>query len=114
MALADQQCIPCRGGTPPLTREEIAPLHTQVPDWEVVADHHLSRTFKLRDFAAAVALVDAIAVVAEEQGHHPDLHLSWGKVGVEMWTHKIDGLTSSDFFMAAKIDRLFEARPGGW
>lgn len=108
MALADQQCVPCKGGTPPLTREEIAPLRTQVPDWEVVDDHHLTRNYRLKDFAEAIQLVNRIAEVAEAQGHHPDLRVAWGKVGVDLWTHKIDGLTSSDFIMAAKIDRLYE------
>ena len=107
--LADQQCVPCRGGVPPLGREQIAPLLVQLePGWEAVRDHHLRRTYKLKDFKSALAFADRIGATAEEQGHHPDLQLSWGKVVVEIWTHKIDGLTESDFVFAAKCDRLFQ------
>jgi 4a-hydroxytetrahydrobiopterin dehydratase len=86
--LADQQCVPCRGGVPPLGAERIEELLREIePGWELV------RT----------------GAMAEEQGHHPDLQLAWGKVVVEIWTHKIDGLTESDFIFAAKCDRLFAA-----
>jgi 4a-hydroxytetrahydrobiopterin dehydratase len=110
MALADQQCVPCRGGVPPLVAERIAELLRQLePGWESVRDHHLRKTYKLRDFKSALAFVDRIGAMASEQGHHPDLQLAWGKVVVEIWTHKIDGLTESDFIFAAKCDRLFAA-----
>jgi 4a-hydroxytetrahydrobiopterin dehydratase len=111
MALADQNCVPCKGGTPPLTGAEISPLLAQVDGWEV-REGHLQKAFKLKNFVEAVDFVNAISLVAEEEGHHPDLHVSWGRVGVELWTHKIDGLTESDFVMAAKIDRVHEARAG--
>ena len=110
MALADQQCVPCRGGVPPLGTERIAELLRQFePGWESVRDHHLRKTYKLKDFRSALAFIDRIGAMAEEQGHHPDLQLAWGKVVVEIWTHKIDGLTESDFIFAAKCDRLFAA-----
>ncbi|MGD8375870.1 MAG: 4a-hydroxytetrahydrobiopterin dehydratase [Acidobacteriota bacterium] len=104
--LADRKCVPCRGGVPPLEPEEVARLHRSVPDWEVVENHHLRRTFATADFVTALRLVNRIGELAEEEWHHPDLHLAWGKVGVEIWTHKIDGLTESDFILAAKIDRI--------
>jgi 4a-hydroxytetrahydrobiopterin dehydratase len=106
VTLADQNCIPCRGGVPPLTPAQIAPLARQVPDWQVIENHHIRREFKFPDFKTALAFVDAIGAEAEAQGHHPDLELAWGRVGVTLYTHKIDGLAEADFVMAARIDRL--------
>ena len=104
-SLASKTCVPCRGGVPPLTAEERAPLLAQLEGWEVVAGHHLSKVYAFPDFVQALAFVNEVGAIAEENGHHPDLHLSWGKVGVEIWTHKIDGLTESDFILAAKCDQ---------
>jgi 4a-hydroxytetrahydrobiopterin dehydratase len=104
--LAEKTCIPCRGGVPPLTAHEIRPLQAQVTDWTVVNNHHLERQFKFPDFKTALNFVDRVGAVAEEQGHHPDISLAWGNVGITIWTHKIDGLTESDFILAAKIDQL--------
>lgn len=106
MDLADKQCVPCRGGVPPLESDAIAPLAAQVPDWQVVEDRKIRRDFKLPDFAAGLALVNGIGAEAEAQGHHPDLYLAWGVVTVEIWTHKVNGLTESDFILAARIDRI--------
>ena len=106
MSLAEKHCVPCRGGTPPLTGEALAAMKAQVPGWEVVEGHHLTRTFDFPDFRTALDFVNRIGATAEEEGHHPDIYLAWGKVGVKTWTHKIDGLTESDFILAAKIDRL--------
>lgn len=102
--LADRQCVPCTGGVPPLTAKEAAPLVAQLDGWSVVDDHHLEKQYKLRNFVEALDLVDRIGVIAEEQNHHPDIFLAWGKVGVKIWTHKINGLTESDFIFAAKCD----------
>ena len=110
--LADKTCVPCRGGVPPLTAGEIRPLHVHVPDWKVVNTHHLSREFRFVDFVTALKFVDRVGAMAEEQSHHPDIHLAWGKVRVEVWTHKIDGLTESDFIFAAKTDEIWEAIKG--
>jgi len=111
MGLAEKNCVPCRGGVPPLDADAIAGLLPQLePGWEAVDHHHLRRTYKLPDFAAALALVDKIGAMAEAQAHHPDLQLSWGKVVVEIWTHKIHGLTESDFVFAAKCDALAAGR----
>ena len=104
--LADRTCIPCQGGQPALGPNDIQPLSRQVPDWEVIADHHLSRNFAFADFASALAFVNRIGQVAEDEAHHPDVFLAWGKVGIELWTHAVDGLSESDFIVAAKIDRL--------
>jgi 4a-hydroxytetrahydrobiopterin dehydratase len=105
--LADQKCVACRGGTPPLTHEQIAPLLAQLRDWKVEADKKLIKSFKVENFVAAVDFVNRITPVAEAENHHPDLYVRWGEVRVYLWTHKIDGLTESDFYMAAKIDRAF-------
>lgn len=104
--LADKKCVPCRGGIPPLKGKELEQLHRNVPDWTVTNEHHLHREFRFPDFKQALYFVNRVGAVAEEQGHHPDILLAWGKAGITLWTHKIDGLTESDFIMAAKIDRL--------
>jgi len=104
--LAEKTCIPCRGGVPPLTANEIRPLQTQLKDWAVINNHHIERDFKFPDFKTALDFVNRIGSIAEEQGHHPDIYLGWGRVQVKVWTHKIDGLTESDFILAAKIDQV--------
>jgi 4a-hydroxytetrahydrobiopterin dehydratase len=106
MELAEKRCVPCRGGTPPLKREELAKLQPQVRGWQVIDDHHLSKAYKFPDFVTALAFVNRVGEVAEQEGHHPDIYLSWGKVEIRIWTHKINGLTESDFILAAKIDRV--------
>ena len=104
--LADKKCVPCRGGIPPLKGKELETLHQSVPHWTITNEHHIHREFRFPDFARALEFVNRVGALAEEQGHHPDILLAWGKAEVTMWTHKIDGLTESDFVMAAKIDRL--------
>ena len=106
MSLADQTCIPCRGGVPALKGAELDNLKAQLPEWEVVNEHHLHRIFRFPDFRTALDFVNRAGAIAEEQGHHPDLLLAWGRVEVTIFTHKVDGLTESDFVLAAKIDRL--------
>ncbi|MEZ4319143.1 MAG: 4a-hydroxytetrahydrobiopterin dehydratase [Myxococcota bacterium] len=103
-ALSSKHCVPCRGGVPPMTSEEIAGLLPQLDGWEVVDDHHLTKTYGFPDFASALAYVNRVGAVAEDEGHHPDLVLRWGSVRIDIWTHKIDGLTYSDFVLAAKCD----------
>jgi 4a-hydroxytetrahydrobiopterin dehydratase len=104
--LASKECVPCRGGVPPLTASEREPLLAQLSGWTVVDGHHLSKTYPFPDFVSALAFVNRVGEVAESNGHHPDVSLSWGKVRVDVWTHKIDGLTESDFVLAAKCDRV--------
>ena len=109
MSLADKQCVPCKGGVAPLKGEQLEQLEEQVKDWQVVDEHHLVKMYKFPDFQKALDFVNSVGVIAEEQGHHPDLYLAWGKVEVKIWTHKIDGLTESDFILAAKIDKLISS-----
>lgn len=104
--LAEKTCVPCRGGTPPLRGVELEELARQVPEWEVVDEHHLLREFRFKNFREALAFVNRVGELAEEQAHHPDISFGWGRVEVKVFTHKIDGLTESDFILAAKIDRL--------
>jgi 4a-hydroxytetrahydrobiopterin dehydratase len=104
--LADKKCVPCTGGVPALKGAALVTLHQQIPDWQIANEHDLHREFRFPDFKQALAFVNRVGEVAEQEGHHPDILLAWGKVGVTLWTHKVDGLTESDFIMAAKIDRL--------
>jgi 4a-hydroxytetrahydrobiopterin dehydratase len=104
--LASRECVPCRGGVPPLKGEEIKKLAAQVDGWEVVNEHHLRRTYEFKNFREAQAFVTRVGDLAEQQGHHPDICFGWGRAEITIWTHKIDGLTESDFILAAKIDQL--------
>ena len=105
--LAEKSCVPCRGGVPPLQGHELTRLHSQLAAWNVVAAHHLEREFGFPNFTRALDFTNQVGALAEDEGHHPDIYLAWGKVGIKIWTHKIDGLTESDFVLAAKIDRLY-------
>ena len=112
--LASRECVPCRGGVAPLTRDEIAPLMSQLDSgWSLVERDGprgpmllLSRRYRFADFAQAMRAANAIAELAEQQRHHPDLHVAWGSLGIEIWTHKIGGLTESDCIFAAKCDAV--------
>lgn len=105
--LAGRKCVPCRGGTPPLTVKEILPLSAQLDDWTVAERHHIKKTFHFKDFQSALDFVNQVGAIAEAEDHHPDICLAWGKVQITSWTHKIGGLSESDFILAAKIDRAF-------
>jgi len=105
--LAERQCVPCKGGVPPLAGRELDDLRARLGGgWRVVGGHHLEKEYRFKDFAQALAFTNRVGAMAEEQRHHPDVHLAWGRVRLEIWTHKIDGLTESDFVFAAKADRL--------
>src|SRR5258707_15289561 len=107
--LADRTCIPCRGGVPPLKGKDLSDVYHLLTDptqWSIVNEHHIVRAYKFSDFKSALAFVNKVGAIAEEQGHHPDILLGWGKVEITTWTHAVDGLTDSDFILAAKIDRL--------
>ncbi|HKN82542.1 MAG TPA: 4a-hydroxytetrahydrobiopterin dehydratase [Pyrinomonadaceae bacterium] len=104
--LSLKECVPCRGGVPPMQGEEIRKLLTELDGWEVVSEHHLKKHYKFGDFREALAFVNRVGELAEEQGHHPDICFGWGQAEISIWTHKIDGLTESDFILAAKIDQL--------
>lgn len=105
--LAAEECKPCKGGVPPLAGDELDRLHGELGSgWEVKDGHHLTKTFSFDDFQGALAFTNRVGELAEAQGHHPDIYLTWGKVRLDIWTHKIDGLTRSDFVLAAKVEEL--------
>jgi len=104
--LSEKHCIPCKGGVPPLKGEELLLLYRQLENgWQIVNEHQLEKEFTFKNFRDALAFVNRIGEIAEAEGHHPDLFLAWGKVKITTWTHKIDGLTESDFILAAKCDK---------
>jgi len=103
---AEKACIPCKGGIPPLKGTELGALHKRLGgEWDLVDEHHLEKVYSFDDFRTALDFVNAVGEIAEDQNHHPDMELGWGRVKVLIWTHKIDGLTESDFYFAAKCDR---------
>ncbi len=105
--LSQMQCVPCRGGVPPLEGDELARLEGELGGgWRVVDGHHLEKEFTYPDFANALQFVNRVGAMADEQDHHPDIHLGWGRARIQIWTHKIDGLTESDFVFAARCDAL--------
>lgn len=107
--LVEKQCVPCKGGVAPLKGPELEKYTSQLDSaWRVVNSHHLSREYTFKDFREALNFTNRVGELAESQGHHPDIYLTWGKVRIEIWTHKIDGLTESDFILAAKADQLLK------
>lgn len=105
--LAEKDCIPCKGGVPPLKGAPLADLAAKLGNgWKVINEHHLEKEFGFKNFREALAFTNKVGELAEEQGHRPDIALSWGRVKITIWTHKIDGLTESDFILAAKVDRV--------
>lgn len=105
--LANRECVPCKGGVPPLAGATITTLLGLLGGgWRVVGEHHLEKEYSFPDFGSALAFTSRVGELAEAQRHHPDIHIAWGKVRLEIWTHKIHGLTDSDFVLAAKADRL--------
>lgn len=110
MGLADQECVPCRGGVPPVEMSRVRELLRELDQaWQLNSDGHLERMYTFKDFAKAMAFANRVADIAENEGHHPDLCIAWGKCKVEVWTHKISGLTESDFYLAAKADRAMQS-----
>lgn len=114
--LREYSCVPCRGGVPPLTKDEINQYLPQVPDWQLLdvdGIFRLSREFRFNNFLQAMAFTNQVATIAEAEGHHPALLTEWGKVTVSWWTHKIKGLHRNDFIMAAKTDALVSSQNSG-
>lgn len=109
--LADRRCVPCKKGTPALTPREYEALLAELDDWSVIEGRYLARELRFKDFAEALAFVNDVGAVAEAEGHHPDIHLGWGRVKIDLWTHTIDGLSQADFVLAAKIDRILRSSP---
>jgi 4a-hydroxytetrahydrobiopterin dehydratase len=104
MNLAEKKCLACTGDLPRLSAEEQKNLIKELNDWKIDQDGHLNRVLKLDDFKAAITLANRVGDIAEAEGHHPDLLVRWGELAVTIWTHKVNGLTESDFILAAKID----------
>ena len=106
-SLSNKSCVPCRGGIAPLTKNEYEPLLAELgEEWEVIDTHHLEKTILLKNFAEALTFTNQVGSIAEKEGHHPDIELGWGRVKIIIWTHKIDGLSESDFILAAKISAI--------
>jgi 4a-hydroxytetrahydrobiopterin dehydratase len=107
VALAEKECVSCKAGVAPLKGNDLSRLQRELkPGWQILKEHQLEREFNFKDFRQALNFTNQVGELAEDQGHHPDIYLRWGKVKVTIWTHKVDGLTESDFVLAAKIDRL--------
>lgn len=106
MKLAEKNCVPCRGGVPSLPQTEVDKLLAQLDGWQCKGGKKIVKSYQFDDFLAPMKMANEIAAIAESQGHHPDLHIRWGTLKVEIWTHKIDGLTENDFVLAAKIDQI--------
>jgi len=105
--LTEKKCTECRVGTPPVVGAELQEYMQELKGgWKAIHEHHLEKEFTFKDFKDALAFTNKVGNLAEDEGHHPDLHLSWGKVRIVLWTHKINGLSESDFILAAKIDQL--------
>lgn len=104
--LADKTCVPCQGDAQPLGGEDLEKLLGQIPGWTAIEEHQLHKEFSFKNFREALDFVNRVGEIAEEQGHHPDIRFGWGRVEIDIFTHKIDGLTESDFVFAAKVDRL--------
>jgi 4a-hydroxytetrahydrobiopterin dehydratase len=108
--LKQKHCVPCKGGVPPLKGESLRTLQDELSgNWDLIDEHHLQKDFSFKNFKDALIFTNRVGELAESEGHHPDIHLAWGKVGIETWTHKIDGLSESDFILAAKIDDLLSS-----
>lgn len=108
MSLVDQSCVPCREGTPPLDRSRIASLIGQLDEgWDLNLNSHIEKSYKFKNFSGPMSFANRIAELADSEGHHPDLHITWGKCVIEIWTHAIQGLSENDFVLAAKVDRLW-------
>lgn len=109
--LTEKQCVPCRDGIAPLKGSALQDLARELGvGWQVINEHHLEKEYKFKDFREALAFTNEVGELAEAQGHHPDIYLTWGRVRLTVWTHKIDGLTESDFVLAAKVDALRDDR----
>lgn len=105
--LAAKKCVPCEGGAEPLEEDAAIALLEQIPEWRLGADaKSIHRKFEFKNFAEALAFANKVGEIAEAEGHHPDLHVSWGKVGIDLSTHAIGGLSENDFIVASKVDRI--------
>ncbi len=107
MNLHEEKCVPCMGGVSPMNEDEIEELVSEVNiNWKVIKNHHLERKWEFDDFEKALKFVNDTGEICENEGHHANYEFGWGQVKILIWTHKIDGLTNSDFILAAKIDQV--------
>ena len=107
MDLLNQKCIPCGAGSPPLTADKAQELFVQLtPGWEIMESKKIKKEFKFKEFMDAIAFVNKVATIAEDEGHHPDIYIFYNLVRIELWTHAVNGLSENDFIVAAKIDQL--------
>lgn len=104
--LLNKKCVPCEGGVEPLKGEKLITYLNLIKGWKDINDHHIEKEFTFKDFKEALAFTNKVGAIAEEEGHHPDIFLSWGKVKIVLWTHAIGGLSENDFIVAAKFDTL--------
>lgn len=105
--LAKKECVPCKGGIPPLKGEKLRSIHKELgAGWKVMEEHHIEKEYTFKNFREALTFTNQVGELAERANHHPDIYLAWGKVRITLWTHKIEGLSESDFIFAAKVDRL--------
>jgi len=111
--LIKKKCIPCAVGAFPLKGKDLTPLYMQLNrGWEIIEEHHLEKNYFFKNFKEALAFINIIGAIAEEEGHHPNIFLAWGKVTLQIWTHKIDGLTENDFILAAKVEAEYISHQG--
>lgn len=111
--LRKKKCVPCTAEMTALKGKELEPLYLQLGEgWQIIEEHHLTKTFAFKTFKQALVFANAVGQIADEENHHPDLYVSWGKLVVKIWTHHIDGLSESDFILAAKIEIESVAREG--
>lgn len=108
MNLTEKKCVPCEGGTPPLSREEAEKLLQEVSGWQL-EDKMIRKHFRFKNFVEAMKFVNKVAAVAEQECHHPDIKISWNKVTLELWTHAIGRLSENDFIVAAKVDAILNS-----
>lgn len=105
--LSNKKCVPCQGGIEPLKGAALEPFKAQIhPEWDIIDQHHLEKTFKFKNFKQALAFVNAVGELAESEGHHPEITFTWGRATIRIWTHKINGLHPNDFILASKIDKI--------
>lgn len=111
MDFANKHCVPCEGGTPPLSEEKEEKFLKDIPGWQIVRDgtHRLRRQFKFKDFKEALVFVNKVGEIAEAEQHHPDICFTWGKVQIDLFTHAVGGLSENDFILASKINKLGES-----
>lgn len=104
--LSTKKCVPCQGGIPPLTEDEIKEYLPNIQGWQVLENKKIHKQFTFESFSKAIDFTNKVAKIAEEEQHHPNISIDYNKVRIDIWTHKIDGLHENDFILASKIDTI--------